>query len=342
MRRTPWRDEPADVGAVPTMISREERRYLTWLARSVWRDAGHVVEIGPWLGGSTLCLAAGMHAGHPAARHRLHAFDNFRWREFMSGRANLPLAAGESFEAHFRANVAPHADRIVVHTMALPDESIVGDEPTTKLRSRADEGVAPFEWPPSEPIEILFVDGAKSWRGIRHLLVTVRASLVPECILVAQDYKHWAAYWVPLFLWQIRDSIDLVHVVRRGSTVSFRLRRPLDAARIEALPDHVAQLDLDRACREIDAAAEALRALGDDLGASQVSLGQVPLLVHRGELDRASRAFAGAAATWPAGADMPALAQARTLLQETGAVGIAPMPKLSRIARMGRRLFGRS
>ncbi len=342
MTRTAWRDEAADVGTIPTMISREERRYLHWLGRTQWRDVGHVVEIGPWLGGSTVCLASGMSAGHAAPRHRLHAIDNFLWRDFMSRMADLPLAAGDSFESHFRANVARFADRIAVHTMSLPDEAVEGDVETTKVRSRADESVAPFAWPASEPIEILFVDGAKSWRGIRHLLATVRSTLVPDALLVAQDYKYWAAYWVPLFLWQVRDSIERVHDVKRGSTVSFRLTRALDAQRIEAIPDHIAKLDLDRACREIESAADALRQIGDDLGASQVALGQVPFLVHRGELGRAQRAFADACASWPAGADQPALRQARQLLESSGARDLAAIPRLSRIARMGRRLFRRS
>jgi len=52
---------------VPTMLTPEERLYLHWLGAVVWSGRGCVVEIGPWLGGSTVCLAAGMRAsGHPA------------------------------------------------------------------------------------------------------------------------------------------------------------------------------------------------------------------------------------------------------------------------------------
>ena len=42
------------------MLSPEECQYLYWLGRSAWTGQGDVVEIGPWLGGSTVCLAAGM------------------------------------------------------------------------------------------------------------------------------------------------------------------------------------------------------------------------------------------------------------------------------------------
>jgi hypothetical protein len=42
---------------IPSMISAEERRYLYWLASENWKCEGHIVEVEPWLGGSTYCLA---------------------------------------------------------------------------------------------------------------------------------------------------------------------------------------------------------------------------------------------------------------------------------------------
>src|SRR6185503_6716875 len=108
----PWLSETFVLEGVPAMVSRAEQKYLHWLTRTQWADRGHVVEIGPWLGGSTLCLARGMAAARPAARHRLHSFDNFTWRAFMARFAPLPLTDGESFERFFAANVAEHAARI--------------------------------------------------------------------------------------------------------------------------------------------------------------------------------------------------------------------------------------
>jgi predicted O-methyltransferase YrrM len=72
---------------IPTMLQPEETQYLYWLGQSVWTSDGIVLEIGPWLGGSTMCLAAGMHASDRPAAGRLHAVDNFLWREFMAARA---------------------------------------------------------------------------------------------------------------------------------------------------------------------------------------------------------------------------------------------------------------
>ena len=71
---------------IPAMISAEERRYLYWLASENWKCEGHIVEVGPWLGGSTYCLAEGMRDNSVEGTHKLHVFDNFVWREFMRGR----------------------------------------------------------------------------------------------------------------------------------------------------------------------------------------------------------------------------------------------------------------
>ncbi len=110
------------------MISAEEQRYLYWLGRSGWTGEGDVVEIGPWLGGSTSCLASGMQASGHDARRRLQVFDNFVWREFMATRAPLPIRPGDSFETFFLENVSAYGDIIESHVRALPDETIESDD----------------------------------------------------------------------------------------------------------------------------------------------------------------------------------------------------------------------
>ena len=126
---------------VPTMISREEKQYLYWLTKSLWMGMGSVVEIGPWLGGSTVCLAAGMKTSGNNTRNRLHVYDNFIWREFMSGRAQLPLESGDSFETFFLKNIKPYSEIVNHHVMALPDENIQGDFEAGKKRFVEDDRI---------------------------------------------------------------------------------------------------------------------------------------------------------------------------------------------------------
>src|SRR5262245_37306529 len=62
---------------VPGMVTDAECRYLYWLASTHYRGRGAVVEVGTWLGRSTLHLAAGLRdAGFPEA---LDCYDQYVW-----------------------------------------------------------------------------------------------------------------------------------------------------------------------------------------------------------------------------------------------------------------------
>src|SRR5262249_11879161 len=273
----PWLAEPSpDLAGVPTMISLEERQYLRWLTSAAWRDARHVVEIGPWLGGSPLCLAQGARARCERVRHRIHAVDNFVWRPFMAEHAPLDPCAGDSFVAQFRAHVAPFSDLVAVHAASLPDEEIPGDP---EARSQRDHGERPaFRWDAREPVEILFVDGAKSWRGMRHLLAAVGPSLATGALLVCQDFKYWGCYWVPMILGRLAERLELAHDLAAGDTVAFHVRLPIGEREIAGLPDDVHAADPCEAFEALERMRAVLRRAGDELGAHALALSRVKFL----------------------------------------------------------------
>jgi hypothetical protein len=267
---------------IPTMISREERQYLWWLAATVWKDIGHILEMGPWLGGSTVCLAEGVCARRERPRHRLFTVDNFVWRRFMSDRANLTLEPGESFEHVFRRNVAPYGGLIETQAAWLPDEIVEGDHWAEDVRGNGSRGDL-FRWQDGS-VEIAFVDGAKSWAGFAHLLAEVGPSLTPDSLLVLQDYKYWGSYWVPMMSELLIDDLELVHILPEN-TVTFRVAAPLAIEQIGALTSaRDGEALLERAARRLDD-------LGDSLGATSVRLSQVRYLAHCAEIDASVRAL---------------------------------------------------
>jgi hypothetical protein len=303
---------------VPTMLQPEETRYLYWLGRSVWKGSGLVLEIGPWLGGSTLCLAAGMRAsGHDTA-HRLHAIDNFLWREFMAARAGLALRPGESFEPAFLKNLSEYSDIVVAHAASLPDEVIVGDHEATAKRAAEEPGVPVLTAAPGEgPVEILFIDGAKSWRGMAHLFRLVRERMVAgRTLLVCQDYKYWGTYWVPMMMMRLRAFVEPVHNVLGATTLTFRVAREIPPAVLDALEDHVARIPTQDGLALINEARKILIRDGDRLGAANLSLCRVSFLAHQGMTDAAVVAFKQAQWTWPAFMDAGQLERARVYLRE--------------------------
>jgi hypothetical protein len=259
---------------IPTMISREERQYLWWLAATVWKDIGHILEMGPWLGGSTVCLAEGVCARRERPRHRLFTVDNFVWRRFMSDRANLTLEPGESFEHVFRRNVAPYGGLVETQAAWLPDEIVEGDCWAENVRGDGSRGNL-FRWQDG-PVEIAFVDGAKSWAGFAHLLAEVGPSLTPDSLLVLQDYKYWGSYWVPMMSELVADRLELVHALP-ANTITFRVTAPLEFDCDAALPD------IDIGLALLERAASRLDLHADRLGANVVRLSGVRYLAHQGD-----------------------------------------------------------
>ena len=83
---------------IPTMLRPEETQYFYWL-------------------GASVCM--GKHASGRPSEGRLHAVDNFLWRDFMVARAALPLQPGESFEPYFLKNLQTYADLVVSHAARL-------------------------------------------------------------------------------------------------------------------------------------------------------------------------------------------------------------------------------
>lgn len=332
---------------IPTMLQPEETQYLYWLGASVWMSGGIVLEIGPWLGGSTICLAAGMHASGRPSEGRLHAVDNFLWREFMVARASLPIQPGESFEPYFLKNLETYHDIVVSHAATLPDETIEGDHEATAKRSANEASVRVLNAAPGEgPIEILFIDGAKSWRGMLHLLRIVRERIVPgTTLLVCQDYKYWGTYWVPMMMSRLAEYVEPVHNVLGATTVAFRLKREIPAGALDALADHVSGIPTDEGLALIDKARRLLFIDVDWLGVANVSLCRVSFLAHQGKADAAAVAFKQAQESWPPFASAEQLERARNYLREEKGIDIKRpwrFPIEKRIVgaiRRARRLF---
>ena len=307
------------------MLQPEETRYLHWLGSVVWKGSGLVLEIGPWLGGSTVCLAAGMRASGHDARGRLHAVDNFLWREFMSARADLPLQPGQSFQGVFEQNLAEYRDVVTAHARTLPDEDIEGDHEATAKRAAEAPDVPLLESAPGEgPIEILFIDGAKSWRGMRHLLQIVRDRMIPgRTLLVCQDFKYWGTYWVPMMMSRLGDHVTPVHNVLAATTVAFRLVKEIPQSLLAGLEDHVARIPTQQGLGLINAARRLLMKDADWLGAANLSLCRVSFLAHQGKTDAAAVAFKQAQWTWPAFMDAEQLERARAYLKEEKGIAVS-------------------
>ena len=140
----PWRATslPQEVLDATTMLSVEERQLLAWLGESHWSGAGAMVDGGCFLGGSTLALAHGVRSNARAQSGRIDVFDLFEVEPYMVDLyfTDTALAAGDSFRGEFDRRTAAVADLLEVH--------------------EGDFGAIGWD---GRPIEVLFVDIAKTW-----------------------------------------------------------------------------------------------------------------------------------------------------------------------------------
>jgi len=313
------------------MISREERQYLYWLSSRCWSGSGHIVEIGPWLGGSTFCLAAGLRQNRREDRWKIHVYDSFVWQRYMADRHPLPISVGESFEPVFMENLKDYIDLLCVHNAWFPDETVQGDSIAEAIRDSIPHGKQSITWTDNEPIEILFVDGAKSWTGMRQMLSVFCSSLIPgKTILVLQDYKYWGAYWVASIAEFFSNHIEIVHHLR-NNTIAFTLTKPLTIDDVNRLPTYE-NLDPGHCASLIDGAAEMLNSHGDREGAAIVRLGKVRMWVHKESSQSAREAFQSAERHWPLTASVGNLTLCRSWLEE-GTKQSLPVPLKIRIGQ---------
>lgn len=283
---------------IPTMISKEEREYLYELTSNYWTGKGSIIEIGPWLGGSTYCLASGMkdsiHNGH----RKLLVYDNFIWRKFMGDRANLKLLEGDSFYNEFIKNIHEFKEYVVPFRASLPDEVVINDKTASKRRQKEFEIKELIKNCPKDPVEILFIDGAKSWTGMKYLLNEFYTYFIPnKTLLVCQDYKYWGMYWVIMIMEMLSHKFEIKDILK-SNTVSFILKDKIDNYDINSIPDFK-QIDVQSGLDLINSAAKRLNNKGDYLGYYIIKLNAVRFLVHKGKTREAIEHYYGIESKWP-------------------------------------------
>lgn len=212
---------PADLARPVGMIGPEERRALWWLAREVLRD-GAIVDAGCFLGASTFCLAAGAAASPRAAGRRgpiVHAFDYFKaidaYVAETISRQVRPTAPGDSYLDLFMAQVAPHAPMI---------RAVPGDF----LQARWEEG----------PIDLLFIDVAKSEALNAHVVGTMFPHLVPgESVVVQQDFHHCWHPSIHVAMEHLAEEFELVDELVEHQSRVWLLAREIPAEKIRRLAE---------------------------------------------------------------------------------------------------------
>jgi predicted O-methyltransferase YrrM len=212
MRPAESKTLPPEITLVKTMLSAQELELLYTLARDQYTGRGEIVDGGAFLGGSTLALACGLRDNRTVSdkSRRIHSYDLFISdsfvRQFIDG-----YPEGVSTRPYYDSVIANVASHVDVHE---------GD-------------IATFPWPKGKPIEILFIDVAKSWDTNDFLLQQFFPRLMPGASVIQQDY-HWPhTPWISITMELLKD-----HATYLGSmpwaTAHYRWDRPLEPGELPA------------------------------------------------------------------------------------------------------------
>lgn len=244
---------PMDVYEVGAMLSYEERLLLHHAGRTGM--PGAIVDLGAFLGGSTLALASG--AEHRDAK--VDSFDLFRF-EGPGQQQWCP----DGFEATvdgstlpaYEHNIRRVRDRVCVH---------VGD-------------VREAKW--HDPIGVLFIDVAKAWTTADAVWNTFFPHLQPGALVIQQDLVHWGHPWCAIIMEHLADCFEYVGWTWLASSVW----------RCKTTPEQIPPVMLEAfSCDEmLDLLDRAADRVGDP-AAGSIRLSGVLCLVDFGRIDEAQQ-----------------------------------------------------
>ena len=250
------------------MTSRQEQDWLRTYAAKTYRGLGALVDLGCFLGATTISLAEGLTLNSNAGQNRIHAYDLFTWSKdfelWAQGReVEGDFTIDESFLPEFLKRTENWRDYIVVH----------------------EEDLAQAQWH-GGAIEFLLVDAMKSPEIASAILRGFFPHLLPErSYVMQQDFAHCDTPWIHLLAFRLRNYFSVAADVPKSATTVFRCERELlradlemdlslrscSVAEIEAAFDYTLYLVADdKKANVIAAKAMAYRERGDSARARDI------------------------------------------------------------------------
>jgi hypothetical protein len=249
---------------VPGMVSSDEMAFFRESAARYVGKEGAIVDLGCWLGSTSVALAQGIlsHGSQANSRaEKVLGFDRFIWEEWMP--AHIPYGVyqpGESF--------LPEARRVARDRGGDGVELIQAD-------------LALYEWKDG-PIKILLVDAMKNESIASQITTSFFPSLIPGALLIHQDFKHYYTTWIHVIQYRLRRYFRLDRSVPGSGTVAFEVIAPIPKEALHRATDLVGIPD-----DEVDASfRHSLDLVGPD-DRVNIAAAHVMQYVHLGRKEKA-------------------------------------------------------
>ena len=194
------------------MTSKTEQDYLAHYGAKLYGGQGEIVDLGCWLGSTTIPLTKGLRKNPAflAFERKVYAYDLFIWFDWMNpsvAGTNLfgKFVEGENFVDEFRKRIDRYESSIEVRAGDLKEIGWSGGK-----------------------IEFLLVDAMKNWDLSNAIVSDFYPSLIAgQSLVFHQDFAHYFTPWIHVIHWRLRDHFAFVEEVPRSQSVFFRCTKPI-------------------------------------------------------------------------------------------------------------------
>jgi hypothetical protein len=194
------------------MTNNAERRYFEKYGASVYSGAGEVIDLGCWLGSTTIPLIKGLlhNKNWRGSKRKLHAYDTFIWYDRWNYKVvNTPLyrryKEGDSFLDEYERRVKRYRKFIEIHAGDLNKIGWNGGE-----------------------IEFILIDAMKSWELANGIMHHFFHFLIPgRSIILHQDFAHYFTPWIHLIQYRFKEYFEVFDDVKNSSSILFIYKKKI-------------------------------------------------------------------------------------------------------------------
>jgi len=250
------------------MTTANEKAYLYWYGKHIFTGKGDIVDLGCWLGSTSISLAMGLERNnHAKTNKHIHSYDEFIWRAYMDNGTK-----GTNLEGKYR-----HGDSFL-------DEFERRAYPWRQYIKACPGDLANVGWH-GGPIEFLLIDAMKSWDAASGVVQNFFPALVPgKSIIMHQDFAHWYTAWIHPIHYRLRDYFTPLYDVPSSGSMLFRLVRhiPSELVKQEWSPSQFTKEEIDLAF------AYSLDIVGSEKRPNIVAA-KIMYFIQTGQLDQAKQ-----------------------------------------------------
>lgn len=199
------------IATVTGMTSLNERRFLYQYGLKDYNDCGRIVDLGCWLGATTIALANGVSENSKIDKNekKIFAYDLFAW--------------DNSYDIHVK-------DTKLKNIFKLGDNFIEEFKLNTKLFDSFIEvrtDIVKIGWH-GELIEFLLVDAMKTPTVTRAILDEFYPFLIPgKSFVYHQDFDHYLTPWVHILIYLHRNYLKHFHDIPGSGGTVFLLKKKI-------------------------------------------------------------------------------------------------------------------